>query len=354
MPQEEEQTKAITIREYMKTDAALKGFAELMGEREARPYITNVIIAVRNDEKLEKCDHKSIYNSALRAASLQLSVDPVAKQAYLVPFGNKCTLLVHYQGLVDLAVRTGKYEYINVAPVYEGEMWVEDRLSGIHKLEGEKKTDKIIGWFASFKMVPEYVKTLYMSLEEIHDHAKKYSKSYNSKKSLWKTNPKVMERKTPLRILLTQWGYLAPSDQAALLAIESDDWINGEFTEVEEEIVAEVVEKRRKPRKSAKKSGEALGFDMDKNPTAAEKKVEEPWPQVAINEVLDNTALVTGDQANRLLVLSGLSSKRASLSGIRRFAICYQGGLDQEMKATDALNYAKKNWQNNGGEDDKN
>ena len=118
MPQtKKEQTKAITIREYMRTDAVLGGFVDILGVADAKPYISNVLIAVQNDEKLMKCDHGSIYTSALRAASLKLSVDPIAKQAYLIPFGNKCTLQVHYKGLVDLAVRTEKYKFINVAPV---------------------------------------------------------------------------------------------------------------------------------------------------------------------------------------------------------------------------------------------
>ena len=344
MPQKKEQTKAITIREYMRTDTVLQGFADLMGEANARAYISSVLITVGNDEKLMKCELKSIYNSALRAASLQLSVDMAANQAYLVPFAGKCTLLVSYKGLLDLAVRTGQYKWINVDKVYEGEEWVMDRLSGIHTLEGEKTSEKIIGWFAAFEMVNGYVKTHYMSLKEIHDHAKRYSKNYKSAKSLWKTNPQVMERKTPLRILLTQWGYIAPNDQTALMAIESDDWINGEYKEIEAGVEAEVAEKKRKPRKSAKKSGEQLGYDMDKNPTTAEKKASEPWPQEAINAVLDNTALTTGDDANRLLELSGLSRKRASISGIKSFAKWYQSGLDQDIK--DAVQYAKDNFGN--------
>ena len=350
MPQKKEQTKEITIREYMRTDAVLGGFADLMGEANAKAYITSVIIAVRNDEKLMKCELKSIYNSALRAASLRLSVDPALKQAYLIPFGEKCTLLIHYQGLVDLAVRTGKYKWINVDPVFEGEKWAKNRLSGIHKLEGEKVSDKIIGYFAAFEMLPEYVKTLYMSLKEIHDHGKKYSRSYNSPKSLWKTRPEVMERKTVLRILLTQWGHFSPDDQAALLAIESEDWINGEYKEIE----AEVAEKRANPKKkkTAKQSAEELGYDMEPKKAPEEKLVAEVWPKKALTVVTNNTVL-TAVEANELLCLSGLSSKRASLSGIRRFAICYQAGLDQDMEATKALKFAKDNWQNNGGEENK-
>ena len=352
-PKKKEQTKAIekapptTIREYMKTDAVLQGFAELMGEKDARAHISSVIIAVRNDDKLMKCDYKSIYISALRAASLQLSVDPALKQAYLVPYGNKCTLLIHYQGLVDLAVRTGKYEYINIAPVYEGERWVEDRLSGIHKLEGEKISDKIIGWFASFKMLPEYIKTLYMSLEEIHAHAKEYAPSYNSPKSLWKTRVKVMERKTVLRILLTLWGYFAPTDKVALLAIESEDWVNGEFTEIEAGIEAEVAEKKRKPKKGAKQSAEELGYDMEPKP---ENKVKDsnPWTSKALTVVTNNSILATEAEATQLLNLSGMSPQKAQLAAIRVFTKCYQAGLDQDMKEADAIQYAKDNFGNGG------
>ena len=124
------------------------------------------------------------------------------------------------------------------------------------------------------------------------------------------------------------------------------------FSEEEVDFDIQISDPEEEP-KSAKKSVEELGYE-EENPTKAEEKDgPEPWPKKALTVVTNNTVLSTEAEANKLLCLSGMSSKRANLSTIRRFSKLYQGGLDQEMKATDALKYAKDNWQNNGGEEKK-
>ena len=84
---------------------------------------------------------------------MHLSVDPNLGQAYLVPFKNKATLIVGYKGLYDMAIRTGKYRYINVDKLYEGETIEINRLTGFAKLGGGKTGDKINGYFGAFEMM---------------------------------------------------------------------------------------------------------------------------------------------------------------------------------------------------------
>lgn len=217
------------VSDYMRSEAVRARFAEVVGSHNAGAYISSVLLAVSNSDKLKACRIESIYVSALRAATLRLSCDQSTGQAYLVPFGNIATLIVGYKGLQDMAVRTGKYRYINTNPIYEGEVMVEDRISGFYSIEGGKKSDTIIGWLAAFEMNPErgqvrgYAKTIYMTVAEIHAHAKKYSKSYSYKESGWQTDPAAMERKTVLRLLLRRWGYLDPVDIATLESIEKED-----------------------------------------------------------------------------------------------------------------------------------
>src|SRR4026208_373417 len=106
VPQEE---KALTkITNYMEAPIVKARFAQMMGERGASSYISSVLIAVADSNSLQKCTPVSVYTSALRAATLRLSVDPGVGQAYLVPFKGRATLIVGYKGLHDMAVRTNK------------------------------------------------------------------------------------------------------------------------------------------------------------------------------------------------------------------------------------------------------
>jgi recombination protein RecT len=138
-----------------------------------------------------------------------------------------------------MAVRTGKYRYINVGPIYEGQVVEENQITGFHAISGSRTGDKIIGWIGAFEMNPErgmtngFGKTMYMTVEEIHAHAKEYSKGYNNPKGTWKTETHKMERKTVLRLLIRRWGYLNPTDAQALEEMEAEsEPIDAESSEI--------------------------------------------------------------------------------------------------------------------------
>jgi recombination protein RecT len=210
------------IVQYMKNETVKARFAEMMGESNASAYITSVILSVANTPALQECTPESVYTSALRAASLRLSVDPATKQAYLVPFKGRATLIVGWKGLYDMAIRTGRYRYINTRAVWEGETVTESFPSGFHAIGGASTSRRVIGWLGAFEMVNGYGKTVYMTIEEINQHRDQYSAGAKRSDSAWNTNPEAMQKKTILRRLLMQWGYLDPQDAAQLHEIESD------------------------------------------------------------------------------------------------------------------------------------
>jgi recombination protein RecT len=230
VPQDE--GKPLTrIQKYMDSPAVINRFKGVMTEREAMNYIASVMIAVADSNALQKCSPPSIYIQALRAATLRLSVDTSIGEAYLIPFGDRATLVVGYKGLVELAKRTGKYRYINAGPVYEGETVTEDRITGFHSLSGHATSKKVIGWIAAFELTDGFGKTLYMTVDEITDHAKYYSKGYDRKDnygkftSLWHNDRELpkMQKKTVLRLLLRRWGTLKAADAEMLEEIEGED-----------------------------------------------------------------------------------------------------------------------------------
>jgi recombination protein RecT len=222
-----EEKAIVRISNYLDAPTVKARFASVVGNADA--YISSVMITVRESRQLQECQPESIYLSALRAATLKLSTDPATGQAYIVPFKGRATLIVGYKGLYDMAVRTGKYRYINVGPIYEGQEVEENQITGFHSIKGTPANkDHIIGWIGAFEMNPErgqttgFGKTFYMTVEEIHSHAEAYSKSYNDNRSPWKTETRKMERKTVMRLMLRRWGYLNPTDAQTLEELEAE------------------------------------------------------------------------------------------------------------------------------------
>ena len=156
----------LKIKAYGQSPEVTNSFVQLLG-KSAPHYIQSALIAVQTNETLMECTPRSIFRSALRAATLGLSCDPSLGHAYIVPYKNKDTgekeaqFQPGWHGVQHMALRTGKYEYINVSPVYEGEQVTEDRITGELKIEGSPSGSKnTIGLIASFKLLSGYKKSI--------------------------------------------------------------------------------------------------------------------------------------------------------------------------------------------------
>ena len=68
------------VKAYAEIEEVKQRFINLLGDREGRAYVESIVIAVAHKEELQQCSPKSIMISAMRAASLKLSVDPIMKQ----------------------------------------------------------------------------------------------------------------------------------------------------------------------------------------------------------------------------------------------------------------------------------
>lgn len=230
----------VTLRQYLRSEQMLSRFADVVGKGNAGAYIQSALLAVANNDALQKCSMPSIAVSALRAATLRLSCDPGVGEAYLVPFAGHAALIIGYKGLKTMAIRTNRYRFLHVANIFEGQVVAEDQMRGTHKITGNKDSEKVIGRLAYFEMMTGFAKSLYMTTEEIHAHARRYSKSYNKKGSVWSEfepgDPDhPMEKKTPFRLLIQRWGVLDPLDRQAIDSL-NEEIVDGEMVPMPEDV----------------------------------------------------------------------------------------------------------------------
>lgn len=193
-------------------------------------FVASLIDLYSGDQFLQKCEPKLVVMEALKAATLRLPINKQLGFAYIVAYGNRPTFQIGYRGLTQLAMRTGAYKNINADVVYEGEYKGKNRITGEIDISGERKSDEVIGYFAYIEMLNGFSKMLYMTKEEVLSHAKKYSKSFNSSSSAWKTDFDKMATKTPLRLLLSKYGMMSVEMERAIG--HDDDAFEAEYREV--------------------------------------------------------------------------------------------------------------------------
>jgi recombination protein RecT len=224
------------IRGLMSNEAVKNKFAEILGKN-ANAFISSVT-TIATTGKLMECEPRSILSAAIAAASLNLQVTPSLGFAAIVPYGKSATFMIMSKGLIQLALRSGQFRTINVTEIYEGEMNNENRLTGEFDFTGKKKSDNIVGYAAYFELLNGFSKALYMTLEQIKSHGKRYSKTYDFAGSSWKANFEGMARKTVLKLLLARYaplsvemGVAITQDQAAMTV--NDDLELSQFSYVD-------------------------------------------------------------------------------------------------------------------------
>lgn len=236
----------------------------------AGAFMSSMIDLYNGDSYLQKCDPQAVAFECLKAASLKLPIVKSLGFAYVVPFKNVPTFVVGYKGLIQLAQRTGEYQTINADVVYEGELAGHNKLSGEIDLDGERKSDKVIGYFAYFRLVSGFEKILYMSHEDIVKWAERYSPSYSSNYSPWKNEFDKMAQKTCLRRLIGTYGPMSIEMQQAF---DSDDAGRTPQQEVSQNANKKVLEPDYK--EVDPKTGEV------KEPGSATEKAPEKEPEPA-------------------------------------------------------------------------
>lgn len=248
--------KPITLLNMLNREDVKKRFEEMLGKR-AAGFISSIISATKANAELQNCSPDSVISAAVIAATLNLPIQNNLGFAALIPYKDGEASVAQFQmmwrGYVQLAMRTAQYLTINVSEVYEGELISENRITGVYVFDtSKKKSEKILGYVAYFKMINGFEKYFYWTVERITKHAKTYSQTFRSKKewvvknSRWTIDFDAMAKKTVLKLLLNRFGILSVDLEMALLtdqaAIKDADTIDIDYVDNKED---EPVDKQR-------------------------------------------------------------------------------------------------------------
>jgi len=199
-------TGLVALKNALSADSVKEQFQRMLGNKSAG-FISNIISVAQSNTKFNNVDRNSIILAAAQAASLDLSINPNLGLAALVPYGGTCTFQLMRDGLVELANRTGMFEYIVNECVYEGELVEKNRFTNTYVFDETKRvSDRICGYMAAFKLTNGGTHTVYWTVEECKAHGLKYSKTFNLPSGQWATNFDAMAKKTVLKHLLKKYA----------------------------------------------------------------------------------------------------------------------------------------------------
>lgn len=112
--------KIATIREMLSRES-FKDQIRMVAPKHLTPdRITRIAMtSIQRTPKLALCEPKSLLGALLTCSQLGLEPDSVSGRAYLIPYGNQCTLIVGYRGLMELARRSDEIASLEARVVHE-------------------------------------------------------------------------------------------------------------------------------------------------------------------------------------------------------------------------------------------
>lgn len=192
-----------------------------------------VLSALSSTPKLAECSPQSFLAAMMTAAQLGVEPNTALGQAYLLPYRNhgqmECQFQLGYKGLIDLAYRSGEVSVIQAHTVYENDVF-EYELGMDPKLRHvPAKADRgeAVAYYAMFKTKGGGYGFEVMSVDDVQRHAQRYSKSYGSGSSPWRSNFDEMAKKTVLKRALKY----APLKSDFVRGVAQDETIKAELSD---------------------------------------------------------------------------------------------------------------------------
>ncbi|MHA4987296.1 recombinase RecT [Cetobacterium somerae] len=280
------------LKSLLATEAIRKQMKSLLGDK-AGHFMMAIVGVVEGTPQLQDCEPQSIINSAIASATLDLPIEKNLGYAYIVPYKDKAQFQMGYKGYIQLALRSGQYKYINSIEIKEGELENYNLLTGEFNFKfiediNQRLEAKTIGYASYIEFTNGFRNTLYMTKEQIENHAKKYSQSYGydlSKgysNSNWSKNFDSMALKTVLKLNLSKFGALSVSVQKALQidgssikSISEEGTINVEYidnTNEDNKIIGDIELATNEEKLELLRQSDLIKFNLKKK--ASELKID--------------------------------------------------------------------------------
>lgn len=203
-----------TVKTLAESAVYKSRFNEVLGQNAAAFVVS--LTSQCSAGPLSNVDPQSVLAAAFTAASLKLPVDRNLGFAWIVPYRGSAQFQMGYRGYIQLALRTSQYERLNAfavnAEALAGFDDVGEPVIDFAKLDDDKEA---VGYAIVWKLINGFRKIIYWSKAKVEKHAKRYSQSFNSASSPWKTHFDEMALKTVVGNGLKKWGILSTEMQMA-------------------------------------------------------------------------------------------------------------------------------------------
>jgi phage RecT family recombinase len=231
----------------------------------------------------------SLFNAISQASTLGLEIDGVLGQAYLVPYGNECTLQVGYRGLIAMCRRSGEISTIQMAEVYDCDSFtyqLGDDAFIRHQPDDQnpdRESRPITHVYVIVELKDGGKQRSVWGKGKIDSHMRKYSPSHNSPDSPWKTAYVTMAKKTVIKDMINR-GVLPVSAEVIRLSMKEEIV---ESSTIEGTVI----------------NAQGAGDKMQKATAMLQSMVpqEEPVEEEEVETVAPDTALSLADQAQAVV-----------------------------------------------------
>lgn len=271
---------------------------------EAQQLVRDALTALRTTKNLSVAEPKSVLGALMTCAQLGLRVG-VLGQAWVLPFydknletirtdangvmlykpngdpqtkfgGFKAQLIVGYQGLIELAHRSGRVQSLIARTVYEADTFdvdygTEDNL--IHKPELFGDRGKAIAYYSVVKTVTGGTAFWVMSQTDVERHRDLYAPRNKENRIVgpWVDNFEAMALKTTLK-QLAKW---MPKSTELATAIAVDETVRVDVTPDVPAVEASVAITPSDYNEPAPAAEQAL--PVEDPPAELDPTVEDPW-----------------------------------------------------------------------------
>lgn len=240
----QQQTKPLSLANFLNAPSTANFLKETLAEKKSE-FVSNLIALCDADPKLAQCEPAQLMKCAMNATSLNLPLNKNLGYAYVIAYKGIPSFQIGYKGLIQLAIRTGQYKFINATEIREGEIR-HNKITGEVIFNGEKPDAPVVGYMSYLELVNGFTASLYMTEEQIEQHALRFSQTYKNDKQYKSSTSKwsdslarpTMCKKTVLKLLLGTYG-LMTTEFAKALDSDNDDEVSTSGHRFEE---AEIVQ----------------------------------------------------------------------------------------------------------------
>lgn len=217
-------TRNKTIKEWLEEPTfKLQVANSLPKHLTADRYLAVARNTINGSPKLKECTVESILDCIIKVSQLGIEID--GRRCHLIPFGDKCTLVIDYKGIAELVRRSGDVQAIHMDVVCENDFFEFQHGTGKHLIHRPalKNRGKIVAAysFVNLNGTSEEFDVMDMDdIMEVRDGSRGYQNAIEKKKDHpWISSFAEMAKKTAFR----RHSKILPLSPEIRTAVELDD-----------------------------------------------------------------------------------------------------------------------------------